>query len=82
VFASFTQGAPTSSQMPYSNEITAVATDGSQRVRRLAEHNSVDNGYDTEPHGSPSPDGKRAIFASNWGVKDGPVAAYVVEFAS
>ena len=82
VFASFTQGTPTSSQMPYSNEITAVATDGSQRVRRLAQHNSVDNGYDTEPHGSPSPDGKRAIFASNWGVKDGPVAAYVAEFAS
>ena len=82
VFASFTEGTPTSSQMPYSNEITAVATDGSQRVRRLAQHNSVDNGYDTEPHGSPSPDGKRAIFASNWGVKDGPIAAYVAEFTS
>ena len=82
VFASFTQGTTSSSQMPYSNEITAVATDGSENVRRLAEHNSVDNGYDTEPHGSPSPDGKKAIFGSNWGVKDGPIAAYVAEFKS
>ena len=79
-FASFNTGTPPSSQMPYSNEITAFAIDGSQKVRRLAQHNSAPNGYDTEPHGSPSPDGKRAVFASNWGVPDGPVAAYVAEF--
>ena len=80
VFGSFTQGTLKSSQLPCSNEITAVSTDGSQTLRRLAQHNSVDNGYDTEPHGSPSPDGKRAVFASNWGDKTGPVAAYVAEF--
>lgn len=82
VFGTFTQGTPSSGQMPYSNEITAVSTDGTQQARRLAQHNSVDNGYDTEPHGSPSPDGKRAVFASNWGVKDGPVAAFVAQFTS
>lgn len=80
VFGSFTQGTLKSNQLPCSNEITAVSTDGTQTLRRLAQHNSVDNGYDTEPHGSPSPDGKRAVFASNWGNKTGPVAAYVAEF--
>ena len=82
VFGSFSQGTPSSDQMPFFNEITAVATDGSQTGRRLAEHNSVDDVYDAEPHGSPSPDGKKAIFASNWGVKGGPIAAYVAEFKS
>ena len=80
VLGSFTQGALKSTQLQCSNEIAAVSTDGTQRLRRLTQHNSVDNGYDTEPHGSPSPDGKRAVFASNWGNKTGPVAAYVAEF--
>jgi len=82
VFGSFTQDTPRSGAVQASNEISALSTDGTQKLRRLAQHNSVDNGYDTEPHGSPSPDGKRAVFASNWGVKDGPVAAYVAEFKS
>jgi hypothetical protein len=82
VIGSFTQGTPTSGQMPCSNEITAVSTDGTQKLRRYAQHNSVDNGYDTEPHGCPSLDGKRVIFASNWGVKDGPVAAYVAQLTA
>ena len=82
VFGSFSPDTPKATSLQCSNEITAVSTDGTQRLRRLAQHNSVPNGYDTEPHGSPSPDGKKAIFASNWGVKDGPVAAYVAEFTS
>lgn len=82
MLASFTGDAPSSKQLPYSNEITAVSTDGTQQVRRLAQHNSVGPAYDAEPHGSPSPDGKRAIFASNWGVSSGPIAAYVAEFTS
>jgi hypothetical protein len=82
VFGSFTPDTPRSGALQCSNEITAVSTDGTQKLRRLAQHNSVPNGYYTEPHGSPSPDGKRAIFASNWGVKDGPIAAYVAEFTS
>jgi hypothetical protein len=82
MFETFTYGTPSSSQMPYGNEITAVATDGSENVRRLAQHNSVGDAYDAEPHGVPSPDGKKAIFASNWGVNGGPIAAYVAEFTS
>jgi hypothetical protein len=81
MFASFNPDVPNSGEMPYSNEITAISTDGT-KARRLAQHNSVGDEYDAEPHGSPSPDGKRAIFASNWGVKDGPIAAYVAEFTS
>jgi hypothetical protein len=80
VLGSFAQGALKATQLQCSNEIAAVSTDGTQTLRRLAQHNSVDNGYDTEPHGCPSPDGKRAVFASNWGNKTGPVAAYVAEF--
>jgi hypothetical protein len=82
VFGSFTPDPPRSGAVPASNEIAAISTDGAQSLRHLAQHNSVPNGYYTEPHGSPSPDGKKAIFASNWGVKDGPIAAYVAEFTS
>jgi hypothetical protein len=73
-------GSDASHYLPYVNEVTAMSTDGTQKVRRLATHNSTQNTYDSEPHASPSPDGKRAIFASNWGVSGGPVAAYVAEF--
>lgn len=83
VFGSFGQPESTSSRyLPYSNEVTAISTDGTQKVRRLATHNSTESNYVSEPHASPSPDGKRAIFASNWGVSGGPVAAYVAEFTS
>jgi hypothetical protein len=39
-----------------------------------AETQTALNGYLTEPHACPSPDGQRAIFASNWPDKTGPVA--------
>jgi hypothetical protein len=82
-FGSFVMdGSSASGYLPYSNEVTAITTDGTQKVRRLATHNSTQNNYVSEPHASPSPDGKRAIFASNWGVSGGPVAAYVAEFTS
>jgi hypothetical protein len=82
-FGSFVMnGSDASGYLPYTNEVTAISTDGTQRVRRLATHNSTQNNYVSEPHASPSPDGKRAIFASNWGVSGGPVAAYVAEFTS
>lgn len=80
VFATFNPREPRSGFAPYSNEIAAISMDGRQSVRRLAQTHSVPNGYLTEPHGCPSPDGTRAIFASNWGVRTGPIAAYVAEF--
>jgi hypothetical protein len=80
VFGTFTQDALKSGDLQCANEIAAVSTDGTQKLRRLAVHNSAPNGYYTEPHGSPSPDGKKAIFESNWGNPNGPVASYVAEF--
>jgi hypothetical protein len=80
VFATFSERRDRPGFAPYRGEISAIAIDGSQAVRRLVKTNSVANGYPTEPHGCPSPDGRRAIFASNWGDKDGPIAAYVAEF--
>lgn len=80
VFGSFTQDTLKSGYLQCANEITAISTDGTQKLRRLAVHNSAPNGYYTEPHGCPSPDGKKAIFASNWGNPNGPIAAYVAEF--
>jgi hypothetical protein len=80
IFATFTLKDPRPGFAPYAGEIAAISMDGKQEVRRLVEHHSVPNGYLTEPHGCPSPDGRRVIFASNWGDKDGPIAAYVAEF--
>ncbi len=80
IFATFTLKEPRPGFAPYAGEIAAISMDGEHRVRRLAETHSVPNGYLTEPHGCPSPDGRRVIFASNWGDKDGPIAAYVAEF--
>lgn len=81
-FATFTEGKDRPGFAPYKGEISAIALDGSGSVRRLARTNAVANGYLTESHGSPAPDGRRAIFASNWGDKDGAIAAYVAEYPS
>jgi hypothetical protein len=80
IFATFSQGDDRYGFAPYKSEIAAVSMDGSQMVRRLAQTHATPNGFLTEPHGCPSPDGRRVIFASNWGDKTGPVAAYVAEF--
>jgi hypothetical protein len=81
-FATFTPRDPKPGFAPYTGEIAALSMDGKQTARRLVQTHAAPNGYATEPHGSPSPDGRRVIFASNWGDKDGPIAAYVAEFSS
>ena len=67
-----------SSRMPFPFEIVAVRIDGDHNrvVRRLAKHNSVRAKYANEPHPNPSPDGKKIVFASNWG--KGTTSAYVI----
>jgi hypothetical protein len=61
-------------------EIYAVKLDGSKRVERYAHHRSNNIDYDSAPFPTPSPDGKRVVFASNWGASTGrPVQAYVVD---
>ncbi len=64
---------------PYFAEVVAARLDGSLDVQRLVHTHAVINEYVTEPHASPSPDGTKVIFASNWDDPNGNVAAYVVE---
>lgn len=51
----------------FRNEILLVATDGSQRVRRLAHHRTVFKEYWDSPRANISRDGRLVVFTSNWG---------------
>jgi hypothetical protein len=51
----------------FHREIVQVATDGSQRVRRLAHHRSLYAEYYDSPRANASRDGCFVAFASNWG---------------
>lgn len=62
---------------PFYQEIVALRTDGSGKARRITQTRSVRHNYRSEAQGSPSPDGSRVIWASNWGVAGGSVASYV-----
>ena len=50
----------------FRNEIVQVATDGSDRVRRLAHHRSVFKSYWDSPRANISRDGRFIVFTSNW----------------
>lgn len=63
---------------PFYSEIVAVRLDGAA-VRRIAHARAAPHDYLAEIHASPSPDGARVIFASNWGRAGGPVSSYVAE---
>jgi len=66
---------------PYVDEIVISAHDGSGVYRICHMHNTrID--YDSEPHASISPDGKRIIFVSDWeDADDGrPTSVYVADF--
>ena len=54
----------------FDDEIIQVATDGSNRVRRLAHHRSIMEfpGEDNTPRANISRDGRFVAFTSNWGV--------------
>lgn len=67
-----------SSRSPMPHEVVAVRIDGDHRnvFRRLFKHNSILlDEYSNESHPNPSPDGKKIVFASNWG--DGGTNTYV-----
>lgn len=64
---------------PYFDEIVAVKLDDSLTVERLVHHHGIKSVYEAEAHGSPSPDGTKVIFASNWDNDGGPIGAYVVD---
>jgi hypothetical protein len=60
-------------------QVYALKFDGSVSVQRYAFHRSTSANYNAQPQASASPDGRRVIFASDWGVSGGPVQAYVVD---
>ncbi|MFO0774760.1 MAG: hypothetical protein U0172_08860 [Nitrospiraceae bacterium] len=62
-------------------EIVKIATDGSNRVQRIAHHRSVGGqaNYATQPKAAISRDGKFIAFTSNWGNQTGRMEVYVVE---
>lgn len=64
---------------PFDNEIMQVATDGSNRVRRLAHHRSIVNSYDVQPKAAISRDGRFVAFTSNWGSAGGRRDVYIVQ---
>jgi hypothetical protein len=65
---SFYEWKPANKEGPFHSEIVQVATDGSQRVRRLAHHRGVMNQeYWNCPFANISRDGKFIAFGSNMG---------------
>ena len=63
---------------PFDNEIVQVATDGSDRVRRIAHHRSLVGIYEDQPKASISRDGRYVAFTSNWGIVAGRRDVYIV----
>ncbi|NOS81543.1 MAG: hypothetical protein HOP32_08195 [Nitrospira sp.] len=63
---------------PFDNEIVQVATDGSDRVRRIAHHRSVVSIFEDQPKASISRDGRHVAFTSNWGTIGGRRDVYLV----
>lgn len=66
-------------QAAFDNEILQVATDGSQRVRRVAHHRSVYQLYNDSPKANISRDGRFVAFTSNWGQPGGRRDVYIAE---
>ena len=64
---------------PFENELLQVATDGSNRVRRIAHHRSRWNDYYDQPNANISRDGRFVAFVSNWGNASGQRDVYIVK---
>jgi hypothetical protein len=68
-----------SNTRPFENELFQVATDGSNRVRRIAHHRSKWNEYYDQPNANISRDGQFVAFTSNWGNATGRRDVYLVQ---
>jgi hypothetical protein len=66
---------------PFYAEVVALRIDGSGEVRRIAQTRSIMHDYISEMHASPSPDGTKVVWASNWGKAGGPISDYVTHIA-
>jgi hypothetical protein len=62
---------------PLYQEVIALRIDGSGAVRRIVQTRNASFDYWSEAHASPSPDGSRVIWSSNWGNAGGAVADFV-----
>ncbi len=67
---------------PLDNEIFQVATDGSNRVRRIAHHRSIALSYESQPKANVSRDGRFVAFTSNWGRAGGRLDVYIAEISA
>jgi hypothetical protein len=66
-----------------SGEIYALKLDGSQSIERYGHFRSNVTDYEAAPFPSPSWDGKRIAFRSNWGASSGrPVHTFVIDTRS
>jgi PKD repeat protein len=64
----------------YDKTILAIKLDGSGAIERYAHHRTNQVDYWSTSMPTPSPDGKRIMFASNWDASSGrPVQAYVLD---
>lgn len=66
-------------QAAFDNEIVQIATDGTERVRRLVHHHSVFNDYNDSPRANISRDGRFVAFSSNWGQANGRRDVFIVK---
>ena len=73
------EGTPQNGKASFYQEIVALRIDGSGELRRLLQTRNAQADYWSETHASPSPDGSRVIWSSNWGHAGGPVSDYVAE---
>lgn len=65
---------------PLDGEIYSIRLDGSGTVQRYVHHRSNNIDYNSAPLPTPSPDGRRVLFGSNWGAATGkPMQAYVLD---
>jgi hypothetical protein len=62
---------------PFYQEVVALRIDGSGEIRRIVQTRDAKFDYWSEAHASPSPDGSKVIWSSNWGWPSGAVADYV-----
>ncbi len=61
-------------------EVVAIKLDAVNQVERIGRHRTNNIDYDSAAFAVPSPDGKRVMFASNWGDGSGrPVQTYVID---
>lgn len=75
----YSSTATTSSYPPYNDEVISSRTDGGI-VERWCHMHNIETDYYAEAMPVPSRDGRRVVFASNWGGSGGrPVYMYVVD---